>query len=190
MGCELASGCTSSFWGVARPSGLTGSAPLLPIASRGFSRQQVCETLTAFWHDHFNVLASGDRRAGAANEIYARELMELHTLGRGAYLNDRYDRWREVPGALEGKPIGYIDEDVYEAARAFTGWSIENGQKLDSQTGMSRTDRFRYVENRKPPRQAPASKATKTSLFKTSSSSNRGRFCSGGNAGCCPRGRR
>jgi uncharacterized protein (DUF1800 family) len=63
-------------------------------------------------------LSNRSSRSGAANENYARELFELHTMGRGAYLNDRYDRWRDVPGALKGKPAGYIDQDVYEAARA------------------------------------------------------------------------
>jgi uncharacterized protein (DUF1800 family) len=43
------------------------------------------------------------RRAGL-NENYARELMELHTLG------------------VDG---GYSQKDVTEVARAFTGWSIE-----------------------------------------------------------------
>src|SRR5262249_27328838 len=39
------------------------------------------------------------------NENYARELMELHTLG------------------VDG---GYTQRDVTEVARAFTGWTIEN----------------------------------------------------------------
>ena len=154
------------------------------------SRAQLYEQVVAFWHDHFNVLASDDKRigcalpsfdrdairdhalgnfrdlleavakspamliylsnassrAGAANENYARELMELHTLGRDAYLNDRYDRWRDVPGASDGAPQGYIDEDVYEAARAFTGWAIENGQRLDGATELPRTGKFIYIE--------------------------------------------
>ncbi|MBC8066402.1 MAG: DUF1800 domain-containing protein [Chlorobia bacterium] len=42
---------------------------------------------------------------GVANENYARELMELHTLG--------------VHG-------GYTQRDVQEVARCFTGWGIEN----------------------------------------------------------------
>jgi uncharacterized protein (DUF1800 family) len=42
---------------------------------------------------------------GVANENYARELMELHTLG--------------VHG-------GYSQKDVQEVARCFTGWGIEN----------------------------------------------------------------
>ncbi len=43
-------------------------------------------------------------RAGAANENYARELFELHSLGREHYLNEFYNRWRDVPGALKGQP--------------------------------------------------------------------------------------
>src|SRR5207244_5966000 len=42
------------------------------------------------------------------NENYARELMELHTLG------------------VDG---GYTQQDVQEVARAFTGWSIEGPQR-------------------------------------------------------------
>jgi uncharacterized protein (DUF1800 family) len=44
-------------------------------------------------------------RKGIANENYARELMELHTLG------------------VDG---GYTQRDVQEVARCFTGWTIEN----------------------------------------------------------------
>jgi uncharacterized protein (DUF1800 family) len=50
-------------------------------------------------------------RSGAINENYAREIMELHTLG------------------VDG---GYTQKDVTELARVFTGWSIEqrSGQFL------------------------------------------------------------
>jgi uncharacterized protein (DUF1800 family) len=92
-------------------------------------------------------LSNRSSRAGAANENFARELFELHTLGRGAYLNDRYDRWREVPGALQGRPSGYIDQDVYEAARAFTGWTIEDGSGVDARRKLPQTGQFVYVEN-------------------------------------------
>ncbi len=44
-----------------------------------------------------------DRRPRGLNENYARELLELHTLG------------------VEG---GYSEDDVIEVARAFTGWSV------------------------------------------------------------------
>lgn len=92
-------------------------------------------------------LSNQSSRAGSANENYGRELFELHTLGRDAYLNDRYDRWKDVPGALKDRPVGYIDEDVYEAARAFTGWTIENGARIDNHTQLPQTGRFRYVES-------------------------------------------
>ncbi|GIL41367.1 DUF1800 domain-containing protein [Roseiterribacter gracilis] len=86
-------------------------------------------------------------RAGSANENYARELFELHTLGRGAYLNAQYDKWRAVPGALQGKPSGYIDQDVYEAARAFTGWTIEDGGTVANGRKLPKTGRFTYVDS-------------------------------------------
>ncbi len=156
-----------------------------------YSRYQLREAMTQFWHDHFHVNANADERimiglpsydrdviranalgnfremleavasstamlyylsnqssrAGSANENFARELFELHTLGREAYLSDRYDRWRDVPGALTGAPQGYIDQDVYEAARAFTGWTVENGANIDGQRKLPATGRFAYVES-------------------------------------------
>jgi uncharacterized protein (DUF1800 family) len=91
-------------------------------------------------------LSNRSSRAGSANENFARELFELHTLGRSAYLNDHYDRWREVPGALKGRPAGYIDQDVYEAARAFTGWTIEDGSAIDAHRKLPQTGQFVYVD--------------------------------------------
>lgn len=44
-------------------------------------------------------------KAGIPNENYARELMELHSLGIGG---------------------GYTQQDVQEVARCFTGWTVEN----------------------------------------------------------------
>lgn len=86
-------------------------------------------------------------RTGSPNENYARELFELHTLGRDAYLNAYYNRWRDVPGATEGKPVGYIDQDVYEAARAFTGWGLEDGSRLGGKQSLPNTGKFVYVES-------------------------------------------
>ena len=91
-------------------------------------------------------LSNKSSRAGSANENFGRELFELHTLGADAYLNDKYDRWREVPGALKGQPTGYIDQDVYESARAFTGWTVEDGTGLDGRRKLPNTGKFAYVE--------------------------------------------
>lgn len=73
-------------------------------------------------------LNNADSVASPANENYARELLELHTLGADNYLNDRYGHWRDVPGAEAGLAEGYLDADVYEVARAFTGWSVGDGR--------------------------------------------------------------
>ena len=86
-------------------------------------------------------------KAGAPNENFAREFFELHTLGRDAYLNGYYNHWQDVPGAKEGKPKGYIDQDVYEAARAFTGWTVEDGSGLGGGQNLPRTGKFTYVES-------------------------------------------
>ena len=86
-------------------------------------------------------------RAGSANENYARELFELHTLGKDAYLNNLFAQWKKVPGAREGKPTGYIDEDVYEAARAFTGWAMADGTGLGAGQNLAKTGEFVYVES-------------------------------------------
>lgn len=50
-----------------------------------------------------------DHKDDAPNENYARELLELHTLG--------------VNG-------GYTQQDVYEAARCLTGWTVDLKQKF------------------------------------------------------------
>ncbi len=63
------------------------------------------------------------------NENYARELLELHTLGAENYLGV-IQQW-EVPQDDQGRPIGYVDGDVLEVARCFTGWTVANGHWSD-----------------------------------------------------------
>lgn len=91
-------------------------------------------------------LNNAKSKASPANENYARELFELHTLGADHYYNNLYNRWREVPGAVHGAPIGYIDQDVYEAARAFTGWTIEDGSNTGRGTTFPSTGKFTYFD--------------------------------------------
>lgn len=91
-------------------------------------------------------LNNADSIASPANENCARELLELHTLGVGNYLNDRYSDWKEVPGALQGQAEGFLDLDVYEVARAFTGWSVGDGRWLAEGVDAPRTGRFNYVD--------------------------------------------
>jgi uncharacterized protein (DUF1800 family) len=131
-----------------------------------WSRRQLLEVLTDFWHNHFNVYgpdswaapiwahwdrevirsnALGNFRAmlGAVaqhpamlyyldnytsssagpNENWARELFELHGLGAENYLGVM--RQVQVPIGPGGKPIGYVDDDVFETTRCFTGWTFD-----------------------------------------------------------------
>src|ERR1041384_5900792 len=99
-----------------------------------YSDRQLYELMVDFWENHFSVFANkdddrylltafyrdnwrssvprpypakGDKPAGVDggfNENYARELMELHTLG------------------VDG---GYTQRDVQEVARCFSGWTIQ-----------------------------------------------------------------
>jgi uncharacterized protein (DUF1800 family) len=91
-------------------------------------------------------LNNADSVASPANENYARELLELHTLGARNYLNDHYRDWKDVPGAKAGLAEGYLDLDVYEVARAFTGWSVGDGRWLAEGEEAPRTGRFHYVQ--------------------------------------------
>lgn len=63
------------------------------------------------------------------NENYARELFELHTLGSDNYLKFYDDRGSVGTITYNGKTYvrGYIDRDVYEAARCLSGWTLNNG---------------------------------------------------------------
>ncbi len=92
-----------------------------------------------------------DNEAGGFNENYARELFELHTLGAINY-GGTQDVWsvpflNENPYASLGdgtlNAIGYanptleiqaeyVDEDVYEAARALTGWRYHDENTRDA----------------------------------------------------------
>lgn len=60
--------------------------------------------------------------AAGANENYARELFELHTMGTENYFGTIAQS--SVPADENGVPLGYVDVDVYESSRAFTGWSV------------------------------------------------------------------
>lgn len=85
-------------------------------------------------------------KASPANENFARELFELHTLGAENYANAKYDHWGDVPGAKQGMADAYIDEDVYEAARALTGWSFGDGRWLSDSENAPETGEFHYFD--------------------------------------------
>ncbi len=57
------------------------------------------------------------------NENWARELLELHTLGAENSMGVRLQS--EVPLDDDGVPVAYVDADVYETTRCFTGWTFD-----------------------------------------------------------------
>lgn len=67
------------------------------------------------------------------NENWARELFELHTMGAENYFG--VAQQDDVPTDGQGRPIAYVDADVFEATRCFTGWSVANGQSGAANTG-------------------------------------------------------
>ena len=73
------------------------------------------------------------------NENWARELFELHTMGADSYLGVM--RQSDVPTDGQGRPVGYVDDDVYEATRCFTGWSVRNSS---SNPTIGNTGEFFY----------------------------------------------
>jgi uncharacterized protein (DUF1800 family) len=142
-----------------------------------YSKRQLLEVLTEFWHDHFNVY--GDRSSwvqatmphldlqlrthalgnfrvmleevgrspsmlhyldnytssnGGPNENYSRELFELHTMGAENYFGVMPQS--QVPTDDDGRPEGYVDADVFESTRCFTGWSFAHGKDGDGDTGL------------------------------------------------------
>jgi uncharacterized protein (DUF1800 family) len=131
-----------------------------------WSKRQLLEILTDFWHNHFNVYAPDSWTApvwahwdrvvirgnalgnfrtmlgqvaqhpamlyyldnytsssAGPNENWARELFELHTLGADHYMGVM--RQSDVPVGPGGVPVAYVDDDVFEATRCFTGWTFD-----------------------------------------------------------------
>jgi len=68
------------------------------------------------------------------NENFSRELFELHTLGAENYYG--VIQQNQVPTDPGGRPLGYVDADVFESTRCFTGWSFSNGTDSDGDTGL------------------------------------------------------
>lgn len=64
-----------------------------------------------------------DAHFGYSNENYAREVIELHTLG-AAVSYGKVPR-ATIPVDGEGRPLGYCEEDVQDLARALTGWTFD-----------------------------------------------------------------
>lgn len=83
--------------------------------------------------------ASSNR--GGPNENYARELFELHTMGAENYRG--VGRQRDVSGYSQGQPEAYVDDDIYEATRCFTGWRIDDNT---DEPGFTNTGQFAFFQ--------------------------------------------
>ncbi|WKZ47612.1 MAG: DUF1800 domain-containing protein [Anaerolineales bacterium] len=77
------------------------------------------------------------------NENFARELFELHTLGAENYLGVLDPNL--VQKDANGISIGYVDNDVYESARALTGWRVDD-DIYEYEDGVEKTGRFLYYK--------------------------------------------
>jgi len=70
---------------------------------------------------------------GNPNENYARELFELHAMGAENYLgvipltiNNDGSYTHPAEKDNNGRPLRYVDADVYGATTCFTGWRIDS----------------------------------------------------------------
>ncbi|MGA8276747.1 MAG: DUF1800 domain-containing protein [Rhodanobacteraceae bacterium] len=95
--------------------------------------------------------------AGHPNENYARELMELHTLGTENYGGIVQDP--DSPANLEllghfiawdgtEERLKYVDDDVYEAARAMSGWTISGANYPYDPVNGAPLGEFAYDDSR------------------------------------------
>ncbi len=74
-------------------------------------------------------LNNAESTADRPNENYARELLELHTLGGDAYLGvSAGTRPRVFPSLASTYSSGFTDGDILATSRALSGWTVMQGQ--------------------------------------------------------------
>jgi uncharacterized protein (DUF1800 family) len=81
----------------------------------------------------------------APNENFARELLELHTLGAENYYG--HMNWQDVPTDGQGRRMGYVERDVYYMARLLTGWSYDGAHWSDDEGGHAPNGKFLFRED-------------------------------------------
>lgn len=82
-------------------------------------------------------------KAKLPNENYARELLELHTLGEDVYLGTTDPS--TVALNAEGVAVGFTDADVIEASKALSGWTVGSGGRIGDGAGrLPLTGEFHY----------------------------------------------
>ncbi len=75
------------------------------------------------------------------NENWARELFEIHGLGALNYYGVQSQSGLPSHEDNSNVPVGYVDGDVYEATRCFTGWTVSNS------TSRGDTGEFMYIDD-------------------------------------------
>lgn len=88
-----------------------------------------------FYLDNFVNSADG------INENYARELFELHCMGTDSYYG--LIPPDQVPTDGQGNPLGWVDQDIIEASRCLTGWTVD---AFPWDPDFGNTGAFRYQE--------------------------------------------
>lgn len=116
------------------------------------------EKLTVFWHDHFAVSAS--KVESGPIMLQYNQMLRRHASGNfrtllGAVTRDpAMLRWLDGDTSVKGKPnenfsrevlelftmgIGnYSEKDVQELARAFTGWGLRQGYRVQGRGAQAR----------------------------------------------------
>ncbi|NIS09928.1 MAG: DUF1800 domain-containing protein [Candidatus Dadabacteria bacterium] len=88
-------------------------------------------TSMLYYLDNYNNRASGP------NENWSRELLELMAMGTDNYFGSIPPE--DVPGYPNS--LGYVENDVIEVTRCFTGWTVANN------TSRGQTGEFYYQES-------------------------------------------
>jgi len=84
-------------------------------------------------------------RATTPNENYARELLELHTMGAGAYLGVTTPPWTGPgPEPVGTASRGFSDQDILQASRALSGWTVGMNQFISNTRRLPVSARFVY----------------------------------------------
>lgn len=83
------------------------------------------------------------------NENYAREIIELHTMGAENYVSlgdpDSINKSElSFPWGTEMIADQYVDDDVYAGMRMMTGWKIKDNSSSDSSDNQDNAEFFYY----------------------------------------------
>lgn len=85
-------------------------------------------------------LGNAYNEKSAPNENFARELLELYTLGAKSYLGHRTPQ--DVPVDADGRKVGFVEADVMALSRILTGWSFHGADPSEYSGNRVATGEF------------------------------------------------